>query len=287
MFCNHCGAKIPDGTQFCTNCGQSVFAQPNSQQSSPPQPGQAPSSIRETAPPVATKTSAGTIVMICLLGVIAAAALIFLGIKLFASSNANTQAFAQAYESLMQPATYGNPAVVQSSPVLSEPPETASTSTPTPVPTVSATAPIQNAQDADTVFANGFVIDVADYLADTWWASAGISIDNPDAATIATGYPKVYNLDFGENQYIFHEDTQTVQMLCQEANGEVTDYGEYDYTLDPMGFYLYSFNRTLAIDGIDHEIYSAFFVCDNVLYEVEMMDGYEVSNYIAYSIYGP
>ena len=94
-------------------------------------------------------------------------------------------------------------------------------------------------------------------------------------------------MEFGENQYIFREDTQTVQMLYQEANGTVTDYGEYDYTLDPTGFYLYAFNRTFSIDGIDHELYSAFFVCDDVLYEVEMMDGYEVSNYIAYTIYGP
>jgi hypothetical protein len=76
-------------------------------------------------------------------------------------------------------------------------------------------------------------------------------------------------------------------MLYQEADGSLTDMGEFDYVIDPYGFYLYSFYREFAIDGVDHEIYSAFFVCDDVLYEVEMVDGYEASNYIAYTIYGP
>lgn len=34
-FCQSCGAKLEDGSRFCTNCGAQVVAQPNTDQSNP------------------------------------------------------------------------------------------------------------------------------------------------------------------------------------------------------------------------------------------------------------
>jgi hypothetical protein len=230
------------------------------------------------------------IALVCGLGVVAMAVLVFLGIRLFAAPRTDAQAFAQAYTALMESAEYGNDSVPAMSSVATPAPTSAPTEAPTLAPTEAPTeapAPAPTEAPQQDVFAGGFEMDIEGYLSETWWGSAGSSIDNPDATATAPGYPKVYNLAEGENQYIFHTDTQTVQLLFQETDGSLTDMGEYDYAIDPYGFYLYSFYRTFAIDGVDHEIYSAFFVCDDVLYEVEMMDGCEVSNYIAYTIYGP
>lgn len=319
MFCSKCGAKLPDNSAFCSHCGQPLSGSNEKQTWSqqtyiPPQPPRMPQA--PVTPNPAKTAHTGMIVLICVLGTVAAAALVFLGIKLFAPPQTDSQAFAQAYSSLLESAAFGNSsagAAQSPIPAASVPPATSATPTiapaatptaaptpaptaapapdptaaPTPGPTTAPTAaPTQKPQDAADVFANGFVMDVESYLDNTWWASAGKSIDNPDAAAVAAGYPKDYQLRYAENQYIFYSDTQTVQMLYQDENGNVTDKGEFEYTIDPFGFYIYSFFRTFAIDGVDHEICSAFFVCDDVLYEVEMMDGYAVSNYIAYDPYG-
>ncbi len=137
------------------------------------------------------------------------------------------------------------------------------------------------------VFANGFETDIESFLADTWWASAGTSVDNPAAAAAAPGYPSDYDIRAGKLQYIFDTDAMTVQVLMQDENGTVTDEGIFDYELDPYGFILYAFRRVVDIEGADYVIQSKFFVCDGVLYEVEMVDGAEASNYVAYSIYAP
>ena len=152
----------------------------------------------------------------------------------------------------------------------------------TPVPAQAA-----NGQDPDVVFADGFEMDIEASVAETWWASTGTWVDNPDALPAAPGYPKVYEIAQGEIQYIFDTEAMTVQMLTQDADGAVTDYGPSNYVIDPYGFYLYAFDRIQNIEGTDYSIKSAFFVCDSVLYEVEMVDGTEASNYIAYNIYGP
>lgn len=161
---------------------------------------------------------------------------------------------------------------------------------PTPVPTPQQTPQPTEASaglNPDVLFANGFVMDIETYLSETWWASNGNWVHNPNAAALAPGYPKTYEIKQGELQYIFDTSAMTVQMLMQDDDGTVTDKGIFDYEVDPHGFYIHAFYRVQEIDGIEHNLYSKFFVCDDVLFEVEMMDDSEVSNYIAYSIYGP
>lgn len=167
---------------------------------------------------------------------------------------------------------------------LSPPSEPTPAVTPQPTPE----PPEANAGlDPDVVFANGFVMDIEAYLTETWWTSNGNWVSNSSAEDFATGYPKTYEIKQGELQYIFDTSAMTVQMLVQNADGTVTDKGIYDYQMDPQGFYIYAFHRVQDIDGLELNLYSKFFVCDDVLYEVEMIDDSEVSNYIAYSIYGP
>lgn len=163
-------------------------------------------------------------------------------------------------------------------------------SEPTPAVTPQPTPEPKEANaglDPDVVFANGFVMDIEAYLTETWWTSNGNWVSNPSAEALETGYPKTNEIKQGELQYIFDTSAMTVQMLVQNADGTVTDKGVCDYQVDPQGFYIYAFHRVQDIDGLEHNLHSKFFVCDDVLYEVEMMDDSEVSNYIAYSIYGP
>lgn len=38
MFCNHCGYQLPEGSNFCNNCGKPVSMNPGSQPDGQPQP---------------------------------------------------------------------------------------------------------------------------------------------------------------------------------------------------------------------------------------------------------
>ena len=127
MFCKNCGAKLPENCLFCNNCGQPVPARPDSGQPSLPHQAHCASTV------TAAKPGAGMIVLISLLGIVAVVVLVFLGMKLFAGPSPNAQAFAQAYASLMESATYGNDAAAPSQPTAGTPPsETASALAPSP-----------------------------------------------------------------------------------------------------------------------------------------------------------
>ena len=38
MFCHNCGAQMPDGVKFCTNCGQKLYEEPQNEVQAQPQP---------------------------------------------------------------------------------------------------------------------------------------------------------------------------------------------------------------------------------------------------------
>ena len=38
MFCHNCGAQMPDGVKFCTNCGQKLYEEPQNEVKAQPQP---------------------------------------------------------------------------------------------------------------------------------------------------------------------------------------------------------------------------------------------------------
>ncbi len=70
-------------------------------------------------------------------------------------------------------------------------------------------------------------------------------------------------------------------------NGDIVNDFEGDYTSDPNGYYIYVQSSTLEVDGVEYQIGSMFFASDGKLYEVEMTDGMEASNYIEYELYQP
>ncbi len=282
MFCKNCGGELADGQTFCPYCGASISDTQNARPAAGSPAGRA-------------NTGQGMkITLFSLLGV----AILFMGFALYQwvlAENGKSSLFSKSYAvptvdmndwETQTPALPSESAPVQTPSVSSPDPEV-----PSETPSASLYVPPSTSEatpGADTVFANdGFEMDVEAYLAETWWGSDGTSLDNPDAAAVASGYPKTYLPGLGEIQYIFYAEDQTVQMLTEDADGVLTDMGMVFYDVDPYGFYLYAFYRTVEIDGVSHELYSKFFVCDDILYEVEMMDGSEVSNYIPYIIYGP
>lgn len=288
MYCKHCGASIPEGSVFCSACGKSQTGGAAGQTS-----GQKP--VGPVQPPVYTVpakwTNTGLIIAICTLGVLAAAALVFAGITLFSAPKDEAAGFADVYDDLIASSDIGTSA--ESSLGVDPTQEPAEpTQAPTQMPTQApAEAPTQVPDDTndhaelDAILAAGLVPDIESYVDQTWWASSGHEIDNPNAVAVASGYPKVYDLAYGDIQYIFDTDLQIVTAVY-EQDGAYEEQ-EQDYNLDPAGFFLYSFHRTVAIDGVDHEIYSAFFASGDKLYEVELIDGTEVSNYIELELYGP
>ena len=48
MFCTHCGATLPEGSRFCTSCGQPVVTPVPRQEADPSQTVVAPASAQPT-----------------------------------------------------------------------------------------------------------------------------------------------------------------------------------------------------------------------------------------------
>ncbi len=144
----------------------------------------------------------------------------------------------------------------------------------------------EKSQPVNNPLPDELVNDISGYLGNSLWVSNGAWLDNPNAAAAASGYPKQYTPEYGEIQYQFYENG-IVEISILGENGEVSESTGSDSLMDPYGFYLYAFHRTQMIDGVEHQIYSAFFASGQTLYEVEMLDDQEVSNYIQYVLYEP
>lgn len=50
MYCQHCGAKLPDGAKFCTECGATTNQAPQQQQAAPQLPQQAAKAVKVKKP---------------------------------------------------------------------------------------------------------------------------------------------------------------------------------------------------------------------------------------------
>ena len=101
MFCKNCGAQIPEGSAFCGECGQRMTEEPQTQETAntpPQQPAYTPPRQPAYAPPqqpayapaygagaIAAPKNTMMIVLVCVLSVLAAAALVFMGLKLFST----------------------------------------------------------------------------------------------------------------------------------------------------------------------------------------------------------
>ncbi len=117
MFCNKCGAKIPDGSIFCSSCGHNFAKDSARQQLNQPIPPNQPVAPPYTPPPVYGAAPAGVplpkqkhtglIVLVSILSVVAAAAIVFLCLKLFAPPKAEPDNFGDVYGSLMQSSLAG------------------------------------------------------------------------------------------------------------------------------------------------------------------------------------
>ena len=59
MFCNHCGAQVPDGAKFCPKCGGALTSDSEAPQAEAPQPQPAPRP-EPTRPAYAPAPESGT-----------------------------------------------------------------------------------------------------------------------------------------------------------------------------------------------------------------------------------
>lgn len=140
--------------------------------------------------------------------------------------------------------------------------------------------PVDNDEPNDSHTNDELVYNIEEYLADTHWISTGVEFDNPDAVEMASGYPRTYDFEYGDLQYSFREGNIYLSNDQNETNESV-------YMGDPEGYYIYAFYREQNIDGKQRRLRSMFFVQGEYLYEVEMMDDVEVSNYIQFELYEP
>ena len=256
MYCRKCGFVMPGGSTVCPNCGEN-----------------------QVTPPKTAALNKGLIITAwAAIGLAVVAIVLVLVFLVFPAK--------PPQDGNMDSEVAGRGIAASTGEVTSEP-----TVAPSPAATAAAPRPTKfistPAPGAKTVFANGFEIDLTQYLAETWWASSGKSLINPDAVAAASGYPRTYNLAEREVQYIFDTDAETITALQFDDKDDLLAEKEVSYRLDPYGFYIYAFDADAKIGKKTYTVYSKFFVCDDVLYEVQMIGDDEVSNYIAYEPYGP
>ncbi len=127
---------------------------------------------------------------------------------------------------------------------------------------------------------NELLVNIDEYIDGTHWLSTGVELENPNAVAAATGYPRNYDFEHGELQYHIDEGQITMSMNDAASNQSI-------YMGDPEGVYIYAFDRIERIDDKERQLYSTFFIQGDYMYEVEMMDGEEVSNYIQFERYEP
>lgn len=119
MFCNKCGANIPEGSVFCSSCGQKFANNSTGQQPSQP-PFVPPPVYGATSgmmiPPIPKKRNTGLIVLVSILSLLAAAAIVFLCLKFFAPPEQEPDAFSDVYNTFMQSALANTAEVPQETP---------------------------------------------------------------------------------------------------------------------------------------------------------------------------
>jgi hypothetical protein len=102
MFCNHCGASLPDGSKFCTGCGNAIGAAATA-----PQAGQAESKKKDRTGAGGFFSSGAGIALIIILAVAVAAGITF-GVIMLVKSGADNEVDAATvkvwdeYESLLE-----------------------------------------------------------------------------------------------------------------------------------------------------------------------------------------
>ncbi len=118
------------------------------------------------------------------------------------------------------------------------------------------------------------------------WVVSGESVPVAVNGTLPAGYPRTFDITPGTMIYQFDDATDTLLLTTIDENGETT--GSYVKHYDMLNStYATAFKRTQVIDGAEREVMSAYFISDGVLYECELVDGVDASNYIAYANEGP
>ena len=130
----------------------------------------------------------------------------------------------------------------------------------------------------------GLESNIEKIVAGKAWESNGITVDAlPNGGMLPDGYPRIFPGVKGGSVYVFDTIAKTLNLTTYD-NGLMDEEVTKPYTLDPTGKLIISFNRTQNINGTDYALSSKFFVSNGVLYECEVIDGYDASNYLAHTV---
>ena len=115
------------------------------------------------------------------------------------------------------------------------------------------------------------VIDIEEFICNTAWISTGNEYTDESSTNV-----REYDLAYGDIVYTVENGIISHSELSSE------------YIIDPTGEIMYAFHREEELDdGKVHSLYSAFFIEDGLLYEIEFIDDILVSNIIEYERYEP
>ncbi|MEX1306988.1 MAG: zinc ribbon domain-containing protein [Eubacteriales bacterium] len=134
--------------------------------------------------------------------------------------------------------------------------------------------------EIDTLVA-GLNRDIESALADSRWQINGESLPALPDAALPSGYPRFFQIPAGTMVYQFDTTNRKLTLTVYNEDGTVSDVTTQTYT-KINDTYISAFSRTQTLDGVQREVMSVYFISDGVLYECEIVDGIDASNYLAY-----
>ena len=123
--------------------------------------------------------------------------------------------------------------------------------------------------------------DIETALSGSRWQVNGTSIPTLPDASLPAGYPRFFDIPAGTMVYAFDTANRTLTLTVYGEDGTVSDVTTQAYT-KINNTYISAFKRTQTLDGAQREVMSVYFISNGVLYECEIVDGIDASNYIAY-----
>lgn len=246
MFCNKCGANMPEGSAFCSSCGQSFaknpIIQPLNQPTAPPPYTPppvygAPSTM--AAPLLPKKRRTGLIVLVSILSLFAAAAITLLCIKLFVLPTTEPNGFDDVYNSLIQSAlTTSTTETTQETPVPTD------TLQQTPVPQVAAIElPFEFTQlDYPTASFSAMQFSSKADFETALWATSWLyqtSETNPDAMMFNGGFVDIApEISTSNMAYAFNSDYSVALLeFNPDDNNVFYEEAEVYWTQDMGGVF--------------------------------------------------
>ena len=250
-----------------------------------PPPGAAPA-----YPPAQNKPKkTGMIVLVSVLAVIAAAAIVFLCLKILAPAKEEPEDFADIYDTLIQSAAIGGTAQPSATPITTAVPSSPQTTLDVPFDFVPMD--YSNAAHTGQTFDSIGAFETA-LSSGAWYYKEAQG--NPDAVSFNDGFVDIGNKDTQTYpEYTFQTDYSITYYLLNAADQSVLNEAEYTYwTQDLGGVYKACIDtgHQTSYNGTMYDVIAAMFIDTNgdlvesmAIYDPYSDDFIELSNYNIYT----